>query len=128
VRILEALKILEDAALDCKKRSINTPEVNEALNVIERYVDTEWRVRSFRDHLDRHPQTSSVASDGSEGQQQNLRVHFGGIYRCVRAAMIVQLSRLTRRYLRLNKDPAIKAEIDRLNTELEKMPVRWRFG
>jgi hypothetical protein len=45
--------------------------VNEALDTIERYVDTEWRVRSFRSHLDRHPKTSSVANDGSEGQQRS---------------------------------------------------------
>jgi hemerythrin-like domain-containing protein len=53
VKVLEALKILEEATLDCKKRPIKTPEVNEALDTIERYVDTEWRIKSFRGNLAR---------------------------------------------------------------------------
>lgn len=50
--ILETLKVLDDATRDCKQRKINTPEVNQALDTIERYVDTERRVQSFRYNLD----------------------------------------------------------------------------
>jgi len=35
VRVLEALKILEDATLDSKKRDIDTPEVREALDLLD---------------------------------------------------------------------------------------------
>ena len=65
--------------------------------------------------------------DAGEGQQQELRVSFGGIYRYVRAALSKQIGTLGRLYLQSNKDPAIKAEIDRLNAELAKMPARWVF-
>jgi len=127
VRVLEALKILEDATRECKDRPINTPQVNEALDVIERYVDTDWRVKSFRHNLDGYPNPLGLGGDAGEGQQQELRVSFGGIYRCVRGALANQIGTLGRIYLRSNKDPAIKAEIDRLNVELETMPERWEF-
>ena len=127
MRVLEALKILEDATLECKKRPINTPEVNEALDVMERNVDTESRVVCFRHNLDRHPGSFRFSSDDSEGQQQNLRAHILGIHRCVRAALSKDIGVLGRIYLQSNKDPAIKAEIDRLNDELTKMPARWEF-
>jgi hypothetical protein len=35
VRLLEALKILEDATLDSKKRNIDTPEVRQALDLFD---------------------------------------------------------------------------------------------
>jgi hypothetical protein len=34
---------------------------------------------------------------------------------------------LGRRYLRSGKNATIKAEIDRLNAQLEKMPERWEW-
>jgi hypothetical protein len=37
MRVLEALKVLEDATLDSKKRDIDTPEVREALDVLDPY-------------------------------------------------------------------------------------------
>ena len=73
MRVLEALKILEDATIECKDRLINTPEVNEALAVIERHIDTEWRINSFRSHLERHPEPYSAGNDGSEGQKEAAR-------------------------------------------------------
>jgi hypothetical protein len=42
VRILEALKILEAAVLECKTREIDTPEVREALDVLAPYCRPEW--------------------------------------------------------------------------------------
>ena len=80
MRVIEALKLLEDATRECKDRLINTRQVNEALDLIEQYVDTEWRVRSLRQNLDRHPSAFSLSGDDIEGQQQNLRVHIAGIY------------------------------------------------
>ena len=37
MRILEALKILEDATRDCKARNIDTPETREALDLLDPY-------------------------------------------------------------------------------------------
>jgi hypothetical protein len=56
---------------------------------------------------------------GGEGQQQTLRVYFGGIYSNVRDLLIGQIDN---RY-RKTPDPMLKAEIDRLterNTLLER--------
>jgi hypothetical protein len=39
--VLEALVILESAVLECKKRNINTPEVKNALDSLERYIRPE---------------------------------------------------------------------------------------
>ncbi len=35
---LEALATLESAVLDCKKTNVNTPEVREALDLLEPYI------------------------------------------------------------------------------------------
>jgi hypothetical protein len=40
--VLQALAILEAAVLECKKRSIDTPEVREALDLLEPYIQPEW--------------------------------------------------------------------------------------
>ena len=48
--VLEALAILEAAVLECKKRNINTPEIGEALDLLERYVWPKWLIPQFRDH------------------------------------------------------------------------------
>src|SRR5258705_11920307 len=55
-----------------------------------------------------------------------LRVNFGGIYGNVRHLLITRIGRLGGRYCK-TKDPAIKAEIDRLNAELAKLPTQWKF-
>ena len=47
---LEALAILEAAVLECKKRSVDTPEVHEALTLLEPHVQPEWLVQQFRHH------------------------------------------------------------------------------
>jgi hypothetical protein len=48
--VLEALAILESAVLECKKRSVDTPEVHEALTLLEPHVQPEWLVQQFRHH------------------------------------------------------------------------------
>ncbi len=87
VRVLEALKILEDATLDCKIRNINTPEVRTALEVLQPYCRPAWRITGFHDHL---KQQGEQGPD-SEGQQQVLRVYFGGIYENVRQLLSIQV-------------------------------------
>jgi len=69
VRVLEALKILEDATLDSKKRDIDTPEVREALDMLDPYCDPKWRVAGFRSSLQPHKRDIGIEL---EGQQQRI--------------------------------------------------------
>jgi hypothetical protein len=122
VRVLEALKILEDATLDCKNREIDTPDVRQALDALDPYCMPKWRVSGFRDHLRSHGQEEHEL----EGQQQILRTYFGGIYGNVRRMLIAQIGRLAFRYRKTN-EAKVKAELDRLNVALEKLPQQWNF-
>jgi len=122
VRVLEALKILEATTIECKMRDIDMPEVRAALDLLAPYCQPAWRVTGFRDHLKAHEEFGP----GGEGQQQNLHVYFGGIYSNVRYLLQTQIKRLDNRY-RKTKDAAVKAELDRLTAELEKLPERWTF-
>jgi hypothetical protein len=73
MRILEALKILEDAVFDCKKRDIVTPEVRAALDLLDPHCSPKWQVEGFRNNL------GAVAGRSGadlEGQRQNLMVNF----------------------------------------------------
>ena len=121
--VLEALKILEDATLDCKKRNIDTPEVREAIDVIEPYCSPQWRIEGFRDGL--RPSMGQFGFD-VEGQQQVLRVYFTGIHGSIRTLLHAQLVKLVCRYAR-STDAGVKTEIDWLTAELAKIPARWEF-
>jgi len=123
VRVLEALRILEEATIDCKTRSIDTPEVRDALDVIAPYCKPKWKVEGFRNCL--KPSLRQHGLD-LEGQQQNLRVYFRGIYGNMRGLLCMQIGELNYRYKR-TKDAAVKAELDRLTAELEKLPERWEY-
>ena len=61
-----------------------------------------------------------------EGQQQNLRVNFGGIYGAIRALLHAQIGKLGAKYA-ASKDETVKAELDRLTAKLTKLPERWEF-
>jgi hypothetical protein len=123
VQLLEALKILEDATLDCKGRNIDTPEVREALETIDPYCLPRWRVKRFREHL--HPHPGEFGPD-TEGQQQALRVCFSGIYASIRDVLCAQVVALWNRYQK-SRDYRTKAEVERLAKALKKMPKRWEF-
>ena len=85
--VLEALATLEAATRECKQRNINTPEVREALDSLDRYVWPKWLVPQFR----------LVASDGygqsdvdREDQQQMLRATFPGVRDAVRSFSVCE--------------------------------------
>ena len=120
--VLEALNILEDAVLDCQRRDIDTPEVREALDLLDPYC-ARWQVEGFRNNL--RPTAGRSGAD-LEGQQQILWIYFGGIYRSVRALLQVRVNRLVIQHSR-SQDEAVKAEIDRLRAELANLPERWEF-
>jgi hypothetical protein len=115
-----SLRIVEAATVECKVRSIETPEVREALDP---YCPPTWYVDEFRSHL--APCRESVGPS-LEGQQQNLRVDFAGIYRNLRRLLAAEVGRLRFRYNK-RKDPALGAKLDRLTAELAKLPERWEF-
>ncbi len=121
MRVLEALKILEEATLDCKIRDVDTPEVRAALGVLQPYCRPKWRVAGFRDHSQPHDKGPE-----REGQQQVLRVYFGGIYRNVRQLLSTEIKRLNHRYEKTT-DAVVKQELDRLKAELARLPERWDF-
>ncbi len=121
MRVLEALKILEEATLDCKIRDVDTPEVRAALGVLQLYCRPKWRVAGFRDHSQPHDKGPE-----REGQQQVLRVYFAGIYENVRQLLSTKVKRLTDRYEK-TPDEAVKRELDRLKGDLEQLPERWNF-
>jgi hypothetical protein len=121
--VLEALAILEAAVLECKKRNVNTPEVREALDSLERYVWPKWLVPQFR----------LVASDGygqsdvdREDQQQMLCATFPGVRDAVRELLGVRMDALARRFHETH-DMAVKDEIYRLAREREKLREPWMF-
>ena len=69
---LQALAILESAVLECKQRSIDTPEVMEALDLLAPHIQRQWVILQFRSHLHRDPKVEVDA----EGQQLVLRATF----------------------------------------------------
>jgi hypothetical protein len=120
--IIDALRILEAATIECKTRDVGTPEVREALDVLAPYCRPEWRVTGFRGHL----KAAEEFGAGGEGQQQNLRVCFAGIHANVRKLLTSQIGKPNYRYKKSN-DAILKAELDRLTAELERLPERWKF-
>ena len=96
--------------------------MREALDTLEPYCRPEWRIQGFRENLKRDQE---IGSSG-EGQQQVLRVYFGGIYESVRKLLSAQIAKLVDRHRKTN-DSAVKVEIDRLTIELAALHETWLF-
>jgi hypothetical protein len=77
VRVLEALKILEDAVVDCKKRDIDTLEVREALNRLEPFCSHKWQVEGFRNNLRSAVVRSGTALEGATASPARLFCRHG---------------------------------------------------
>jgi hypothetical protein len=120
----EALAILESATVECKKRDINTPEVRDALDLLEPHIRPEWLIPQFRYHLDRDP--SVEVEVDKESQQQVLRATFPGIRKSVKDLLEKQMDALARQFA-ASHDMKVKAEIDRLSSELVKLDRPWVF-
>src|SRR5262249_60788311 len=91
---LEALDILESAVLECKKRNVNTREVKETLDSLERYVWRKWLIPQFRHHALNDWTDNHV---DHEGQQDWLRATFPGIGDAVRDLLGVRPDALARK-------------------------------
>ena len=120
--VLQALAILEAAVLECKQRNVDTTEVTEALDFLEPHIRPTWLVPQYRHALDGHGDREY----DREGQQQVLRPSFDGIRDSVRNLLGIRLDRLTRQFA-TTQDVKVKAEIDRLTAEYEKLKEPWRF-
>ena len=73
--VLDALAILEAATLGCKQRDTYTPEVREALDVLESHIRLEWLIPQFRYHA----QLNEKNQKDKEAQEQTLRAIFSVI-------------------------------------------------
>src|SRR5262245_51188651 len=92
--VSEALAFLESATLECQKRDINTPEVMEALNLLEPHIQPPWLIPQFRYHLDRDPSVEVYIKI----QQQVLRATFPGIRDSVRELIRRQMDSLALKF------------------------------
>src|SRR5499427_8551551 len=119
---LEALAILEAAVLECKTRDINTPEVKQALDLLERYIYPKWLIPQFRHSVENEEQPL----EKREGQQQVLRATFPGIRNCVRELLGVRTDALARKFHETH-DLKVKDEIERLLKEYGKLGEPWSF-
>src|SRR5207247_9744003 len=119
----QRLKIQDAAPPDSKQLDIDTPEVRQALDLLDSVCMPKWRVAGFRDAL--RPHAGQIGHQ-LEGQQQVLRVYFGGIYTCVRGLLAVRIKKLNHWYRKTN-DSAVKTELDRLTAEPGKLPAQWKF-
>ncbi len=118
--VFKALAILEAATLECKKRDINMPEVREALDFLEPYIQPPSLIPHYRHEL-------GVVGDAvvdREGQQQVLRRSFRSIRTSVRELLGKRMNRLVREFATV-RDPKVKEEIDRLSRELTKLREPW---
>ena len=107
--VLEALIVLESATLECKKREINTPEVRQALQLLEPYIQPPWLVAQFYQETD--PLGDKVVD--RDGQQQVLRPTFEGIRDSVRELVEKKMDALALQ-LTVAHDTKIKVEVDHL--------------
>ena len=121
--ILEALGIIEDAVYRCREKSIDTPAIREALDVLHAYVGRSRQyIVEFRNAL----APSRTGENGLEAQQQLLQAVFPQIHRAVRGNLKARIMTLEYRQ-KIRPNEKQKAELDRLTIELESMPEKWRF-
>jgi|SRR6266536_1275262 len=123
MRVLEALAILEAAVLECKKRDINTPEVREALDMLEPHMQKAWSVPQFRHHALKERHNEHVER---EGQRQVLRATFPGIRDSVKELIGKQMDALARKFA-ASHDLKVKEEIERLAREYGRLKEPWVF-
>ena len=82
-----ALAILEAATLEYKKRDINTPELREALDFLEPYIQPPSLIPQYRHALD-------ATGDTVMAPQQVLHASFLGIRTWVRELLRKRMNRL----------------------------------
>ena len=121
--VLEALATLESATLECKQRDIDTPEVREALTLLEPHIQPEWLIPQFRYHVQRYGLQHWWEL---EDQQQVLRATFPGIRESVKDLLGKQMDALARQFAATH-DMKVKDEINLLAKEYGKLDEPWVF-
>jgi hypothetical protein len=121
--VLEALATLESTTLECKQRDIDTPEVREALTLLEPHIQPEWLIPQFRYHVQRYGQQHWWEL---EAQQQVLCAIFPRIRESVKDLLGKQMDALARKFAATH-DMKVKEEIERLAKEYGKLGEPWRF-
>jgi hypothetical protein len=96
MRIVEALRTIEDVAYDCKIKSINRADVKAAIDLLYAHVEPARRqIEEFHQALEpiqsRHSPTDSSASDPTETQQRHLRACFRLIYSSTRSKLCAHI-------------------------------------
>jgi hypothetical protein len=94
VNVTTAIEVLDGAVRDCKKKNVQTPEVYEALNLLQRVVSPAWLILQFRNALDRRSETDLER----EGQRQVLGASLNGIRRCCLQWLHRRIDQLARQY------------------------------
>ena len=121
--VLEALATLESATLECKQRDIDTPEVREALTLLEPHIQPEWLIPQFRYHVQRYGQQHWWEL---EAQQQVLCAIFPRIRESVKDLLGKQMDALARNFAATH-DMKVKDEINLLAKEYGKLGEPWVF-
>jgi hypothetical protein len=118
---LEALAILEAAVLDCTHGNVNTAEVREALNLLERYVRPAWLMLQFRHHTLKERPAKYVER---KVQQQVLLAIFPGIRDSVKELIGKRMVTLALEFHDTH-NMNVKNEIERLAKEYGKLKEPW---
>jgi hypothetical protein len=132
MRILEALRIIEDAVYECKMKSIDRADIGAALDLLHAHVGPVRRqIEEFRRALQsmepRHAATDPSASDPRETQQRRLRACFRLIYSSMRSKLYAHIKTIEYRQ-KIKPNDKLKAEWERLQSELECMSEQWIFA
>ena len=123
MRILEALSIVDDAVYLCKEKSVDTPEINAALDLLQVQLPRmQQQIEGFRAALN----LQKCNADGLEKQQRELRERIPPIHNAVRNKLKAHIKTLEFRY-KVKPDDKTKTEIERLTLELEGIPEQWGF-
>jgi hypothetical protein len=123
MNIFEALAILESAVLECKKRSVNTPEATEALDLLAPYVRPKLVVAQFRHHIARERDNDHE----KEGQCQVLRATFPSIRNSVKELIGTEMDELARDFPDMH-DMEVKNAIEYLAREYDRLGEPWVFN
>jgi len=120
--IIEAITILEIATVECRSKNVDSPEVNQALSVVELYVSPEWVVPHFRYHLRRLGNSAIDIAD----QQGILSAMFSIINDCVKDLVRKTMEALASEYDE-TRDSKLEEEIGRLIKEYARFKDSWEF-
>jgi hypothetical protein len=123
MNIFEALAILENAVLECKKRNANTPEATEALDLLAPYVRPKLVVAQFRHHIARECDNDHE----KEGQKQVLCTTFPWIRNSVKELVGTEMDALARDFPDMH-DIEVKNAFEYLTREYVRLGEPWVFN